>query len=346
MYNDEHKKGMRKRTLRIFTSIKFPIHLYILQILIGIASAKIALLVVPYYSQMQTGQIFNNNTIVVYLSLGVLSVFFVMLPQIPTFYANNIVAKRIQGKLIHKILHLPIREFEQEEPATLISHVTLDVEAVNQLTFQLVGFITGFASTIMAMTQMSGINNFLSFIILPVTVYVFFGAWLDGKLVFLSERKVCKAQAKTTAFFSEHTAFLLNIKQMNAEKSEKALAKSAVNIIYKADIYKAIMNIISSLISGSTTQIIAILVFIFGTGVVRNGTVTIAELSEFYQYILIVYSNLSILPGLYRDLMQANGSLFYVGRILDSKEEQHKDSTVIRLCIMPLFCFFISDCTA
>ncbi|MCM1307292.1 MAG: ABC transporter ATP-binding protein/permease [Butyrivibrio sp.] len=320
----ESTKGMWRRTLKIYGSFRLPFHLYIIEVILGIVSTKVGLLYMPYLSKMQTGNIIGNDTVPKYIMFVLLNVAVGFVASIPTLYASNIVIKRTQNKLLHKIIRMPVKKYEQEGAAKLISHVTSDTDYVNQLITSVIGFITGIATAFMTLSEMNKLNSSLSWILFPVMGYVILSTWVEGKLSFLSQRRLRKAYSGTMSFFAEHTGSLLNIKQLNAQDIELKLGKKAVDIMYKGDLYSAALGIFSSFVSGSITSIIAIIIFTLGAADVRGGQITIEELNAFYNIMLVAYSAVSILPAIYTDFMRANGTMFYIGQMIDGEEENYK----------------------
>ena len=320
----ESTKGMWRRTLKIYGSFRLPFHLYIIEFVLGIVSTKVALMYMPYLSKMQTGNIIGNDTVAKYVLFVLLNVAVSFVSTIPTLYAGNIVIRRLQNKLLHKIIRMPVKKYEQEGASELISHVTSDSEYVNQLITSVIGFITGIVTAFMTLSEMNKLNSRLSWILFPVMGYVILSTWLEGKLSFLSQRRLRKAYSGTMSFFAEHTGSLLNIKQLNAQDIELKLGKKAVDIMYKGDLYAAALGIFSTFVSGSITTIVAIIIFTFGAADVRNGQITIEELNTFYNLMLAAYGAVSVLPSIYIDLMRANGTMFYVGQMVDGEEESYK----------------------
>lgn len=314
---------MWRRTLKIYGSLRLPFHLYIIEFILGIVSTKVGLMYLPYLSKMQTGNIIGNDTVSKYVLFVMLNVAVGFAAAVPQLYSQNIVIRRLQNKLLHKIIRMPFKKYEQEGASELISHVTSDTDYVNQLITSVIGFITGIVTAFMTMSEMNKLNSSLSWILFPVTGYVILSTWLEGRLSFLSQRRLRKAYSGTMSFFAEHTGFLLNIKQLNAQDIELKLGKKAVDIMYKGDLYAAALGIFSSFVSGSITSIIAIIIFTLGAADVRNGQITVEELNTFYNVMLMAYGAVSILPSIYTDLMRANGTMFYVGQMVDGEEESY-----------------------
>lgn len=323
---DKKSKGMWKRLLHVFTKTKIPLAVYALEAVLGVVGTKLGLMYLPYLSKLQTGDILNKGTLMGFVGLMLVSAIVALAEAIPKFYATHIVTRNLQGRMLHKMLHFPMRRFEQEDAYTLVSHFTLDTEYASTMLEGVVGFITGIIAAVMTFGEMSGtgVKGILNFIILPAVIYVIFSTWIEGKLNFLMEKRMRKALSATTAFFSEHMSSLLGIRQLNAVKAEKKLGYSAIDTIYKADIYKAVLGLFSTCVSGSTSTILTAIIFVLGGALVRKGDIDIVTLVTFYNFVLAAYNTLSTLPSFYTELMSANGELYYVGEMLEEPEEQIK----------------------
>ncbi|MDO5410808.1 MAG: ABC transporter ATP-binding protein [Lachnospiraceae bacterium] len=320
----ESQKGVWKRTFNIFRQFEIPYVLFLLYFLLSIVSTKVGLLYLPYYSKMQTGEIGEMSTLWGFIGFMLLSLVVGMCEVIPQFYAESQVTRNLQKKLFYKVLHLPVKDFEQETPSELISRVTFDSELANSIIASILGFLSGFATMWMMLSDMSAINSVLGFILIPIFIYILITVWVDGKIGFLTRRRLRLAMSQTTAFFSEHMPNLLNIKQLGAEEDEKKRGKEAIEIMYKADLYDIFLGMITTFFSGSTNTIIAILVFVFGAKAVREGAMDVTGLAQFYQLILLAYGAIEGIPSLYTSLMCSNGELYYVGKLMASEEEQYE----------------------
>lgn len=314
------QKGMWKRTFGIYRNIRIPWPLYILQAILGIVSTKVALLYVPYESRLKLGDINDSSVIWSFIGLLLLSVVVQIAAQIPSFYSSAIVARNLQNKLISRSVHLPMKAFESNA-SQIVSWITQDCTYADGLLTSLVGFVTGVASTFMSMSNLSAIDKTMTYLVPFILVYILFSTWLQGKLMFLRERRGRLADSELTAYLSEHLGFFTQIKQLHSEKEEVSRGKKAIRKYYKADVYQAVMTLCGNLVSGSITNIITILVFVLGAARVNDGSITLTELAAFQSYILIAYQNISSLPELYTSLMYYNGQLFYISGLMAEKEE-------------------------
>lgn len=314
------QKGMWKRTFGIFRNIRIPWPLYILQVILGIVSTKVALLYVPYESQLKLGDIGETSVIWSYIGLMLLSVAVQIIARVPSFYSQAIVGRNLQNKLISRSVHLPMKAFESRA-SQIVSWITQDCTYADGLLTSVVGFLTGIVSTFMSMSSLSSIDKTMAYLVPFILVYIIFSTWLEGKLLFLRERRGRLANSELTAYLSEHLGFFTQIKQLHSEKEEIIRGKEAIKRFYNADIYQAVLTLCGGLVSGSIPNIITILVFVLGVAKVNDGSITLTELAAFQSYILIAYQNISALPSFYTSLMYYNGQLFYIAGLMAEKEE-------------------------
>lgn len=314
------QKGMWKRTFGIFRNIRIPWPLYILQVVLGILSTKVALLYIPYESQLKLGNIGDTSVVWSYIGLMLLSVAVQIISRVPSFYSQAIVGRNLQNKLISRSVHLPMKAFESKA-SQIVSWITQDCTYADGLLTSVVGFFTGIVSTFMSMSSLSSIDKTMAYLVPIILVYIIFSTWLEGKLLFLRERRGRLANSELTAYLSEHLGFFTQIKQLHSEKEEILRGKEAIKKYYNADIYQALLTLCVGLVSGSISNIITILVFVLGVAKVNDGSITLTELAAFQSYILIAYQNISSLPSFYTSLMYYNGQLFYIAGLMSEKEE-------------------------
>ncbi|MBR4250449.1 MAG: hypothetical protein IKQ24_09880, partial [Verrucomicrobia bacterium] len=94
------EKGMWKRTLNIFPQIKIPWHLYVIQVILGIIVARLALLYIPYLANIQQGKLDQPGVISGYLGYYVLHAVVNVAYRVSELYATAIVTRNLQNKMI------------------------------------------------------------------------------------------------------------------------------------------------------------------------------------------------------------------------------------------------------
>lgn len=322
---DKRQKGMFRRTFGLFRSIRIPWHLYVLQVILGIISTRVALIYIPYYTSMQTGKITDTGVLGNYLLFAALAILMSMAERIPSFYSSATVSRRLQNRLIEHSLRLNVRSFESSA-SQLVSWITQDCTYADGLITSVVGFITGIYATYASVTSMSAIDMSFVGLVPVILIYIIFSTWLEGKTMFLRERRGRQANAELTAYLAEHLSFFTQIKQLHSRQEEIRRGREAARRYFRADLYQALLTLLNNMVSGSLSSVITILVFVMGVPMVRSGSITITDLAAFQSYILIAYQSLSSLPGLYTSLMYYNGQLFYISRLMAEPEEVYERS--------------------
>lgn len=318
--NHLNQKGMWKRTLGLYRNIKIPWVLYIIQVILGIVSTKVVLLYIPYETDLKLGNIDNPKLVLGYVGLMLLSVGMNIVTNIPQFYASSTVTRNLQNKLINRSLRLPMKSFESNA-SQIVSWITQDCEFADGLITSVIGFITGIVATFMSVTSMNAIDSTMIYLVPFIAVYIVFSTWLSGKLMYLREKKGRYAEAKLTAYLSEHLSYFPQIKQLHSQDEEIKNGKEAVEQFYRADIYQALVGLLNLFVSGSLTNVISILIFVLGVPRVNDGSITITELAAFQSYMLIAYQNISSIPDIYTSFMYYNGLLFYISGLMAEKED-------------------------
>jgi ABC-type multidrug transport system fused ATPase/permease subunit len=179
---------MWKRTFGIYKNIRIPWILYFLQVILGIISTKTALLYVPYEADLKLGNLSDIHVVLGYAGLLLLAVVIKAAESIPAFYAEGQLTRNLRNKLIGHSLRLPVRTLEQTG-SKIASWITEDCTYANGLITSIIGFITGIAATYMSMTSMSSIDQSMLFIVPVILVYILFSTWLEGRIMFLRERR-------------------------------------------------------------------------------------------------------------------------------------------------------------
>lgn len=316
-------KGIWKRTVKLFASIKIPWHLYILMAVLEIVNAKVAVLYVPYLSKMQTASFEDSSVIWGYILFAALSAVVSLISAIPAFFASAIVAKRLQKNLIGHSLRLPMKSLESNA-TEMVSWIISDTTLADGLLTALIGFVGSAASLYMSAKSLAEIDTSMLTIVPGIVIYVIFGTWFSGRMLFLRQRRSSRASAELTAYMSEHLSFYTQIKQLHAKKDELTRGEKAINTFFKADIYQAVLTIVNNFVTGSMPNILTIIVFAMGVPMVTSGKIRMDELAAFQSFIILAYQSLNGIPGIYTDFMYYNGQLFYIAALTDAKEETYE----------------------
>jgi ABC-type multidrug transport system fused ATPase/permease subunit len=118
----------------------------------------------------------------------------------------------------------------------IVSWITQDCDYADGVITTIVGFLTGVVAVFMSVSDLTNINRTTLYLVLIVLIYIVFSTWLNGKFIFLKERRGQQAKSHLTAYLSEHLSFFTEIKQLHSGKNElqreKMLLKISMRQIY------------------------------------------------------------------------------------------------------------------
>ncbi len=316
-------KGMLGKFVKLYSNIRVPWHLYVLQVLLGAVSTKVALMYVPYQSELKAGNIEDTSILWGYILCMLLMVVASIADRIPSFYSTAIISRNTRTTLTAPSRRRPRRSYERSA-SQMVSWITQDSGRVDGLIGAVVGFLTGIISVFMTVDQLAMIDKTMIALVPFVLAYIIFDAWLEGKAMFLRQRMGRRAISELTAFFAEHLGFFVQIKQLHTRRDELARGSKAIDEYYKLDVRQALLTLVVGLVGGSLTRVISILVFVMGVPMVRDGRIGLPELAAFESYILFAYQSLSSIPSLYTSFQYYKGELFYVTNLMAEPEERYQ----------------------
>lgn len=316
----ESSKGSFRRLVSLFTKINIPWHLYALELILSLVATKVALLYIPYESELKLGNIEDPSVVWHYIGLLLAYALIVAIANIPSFYASHMVTRNLQKGLLSRSLRLPMKDYEQNA-SRMISWITQDAQYADGAIGVITGFIGSIGSLFMTVTSMAIIDTSMLWIGAVVLGYIVFDTLVEGKLLFLRQQAGKQGAAEMTAYFAEHLGQFYQVKQLHAEEEEHQRGKAAVDKYYKVEVYTSTLTFIINLFGGSLTSIISILIFLVGVPLVRSGSIDMAALVSFQTYVLLLYQSLSSIPSLYTNLMYYSGDLFYISKLMGSREE-------------------------
>lgn len=208
--------------LSFYRRLSIPWWLYLIAFGSGVVYAEVGMRVSKYLVRVNKGELYNS-VILGYVFFTLFNALLGFLKPLVEEYANQKVILRVRFSMWRKILHLPMDQFEKEQPSSLVSAVTNDV---TQATLVISGIFSGAASLfgfIRACMILYQYNSPLAAYLLlciPVAVAMFI---IVGKLQFTIMKKRYAALNEMTTFFSEHLSAGKYVKaQVMEEKSWKA----------------------------------------------------------------------------------------------------------------------------
>jgi ATP-binding cassette subfamily B multidrug efflux pump len=228
----------------------------------------------------------------------------------------------LRRRILARMHELDIRFFDTNPVGRLVTRVTSDVDALNELfasgLVSLLGDALVLGFILFAMFRLSPWLTLLMFVALPA---VFVVTVLFRRAVQISNRKIRSAVARINSFLQEHVSGI-SVLQLYNREARAARDFAAVNAFHRDAYFDAIraygwfypaIEFISVLTIAS--------LLVAGGWQMRHGTLTIGVLVAFFQYALRVFRPIQDLSERYNILQSALAAAERIFQLLDTPAE-------------------------
>lgn len=314
------KKSLWAPFLRFYTKFSIPWWLFLLSIGFGVASAELTLQAANHLIKLNKGELYNS-VILGYVLVTLLGCLVSIAQNMTASYGSEKVTLRSRGVIWRKILHLPMKKVEAENPSMLISRVVYDAPQASAAITYLGLFASSFYAFVRAFIALFRYNGAVTLWLLcavPVAVLMF---WLVGKTEFYSTKKVYSAINQMTGFFSEHLGAVKHFKAQNMEEGEREAGFAAIESRFRADIFKAFIVAFQVTINSIYTNLSMVILVFTGRAEILAGRMEATGLTATNQYLTNVQQFLASILTEYSQIKGTQGALEKVCTIIGEPEE-------------------------
>lgn len=261
MAKNVKKKGLWKSFVQYYTRFPIPWWLYIISFLSGIVYTELGVALLQYNIKLNTGELYNS-TLIGYAGITLLMCLVSIARNMTSDYASGRVSLRSRNLVWRKILRLPMPEFDQRQPSTLITRVTADASQASQTMQTLSSLITSVYSLVRTFMVLYDYSHSITYWLLLTIPLAIVNFWICGKTRFISYKKMFAGSNRMIAFFSEHIGTMKNAKAQVTEEQERREGFKAIEARFKADVFNAFM-VSAGVTSNSIYTKICMLILVF-----------------------------------------------------------------------------------
>jgi ATP-binding cassette subfamily B protein len=228
----------------------------------------------------------------------------------------------LRSQIFRHLQHMHIGFFDKNPVGRLVTRVTSDVDALNEMfTSGVVAIFNDIFVLLGIILIMLGMNWWLALITFSVLPLIFWATMVFRKSVRDSYRRIRTAIARINAYLQEHVTGMVVLQLFNREKRayrsfDRVNAQhmdAYKDAIMAYALYYPVVEILSSVA-------IAMVIYFGGFGVLR-GAVTIGVLTAFMQYAQRFFRPIQDLSDKYNILQGAMASSERVFKLLDTPVE-------------------------
>lgn len=317
----EKKNASWSSLLKIYKTAKIPWLWMLLVVLFSVGTQWLAVISVPYASRVDTGTMEAGGWLVSFVLITVIYNILDGGYDAVNGMGGASMARSVRRNTWRKLLHLPVKTYEQEDPQSFVSRMTKDTTyAYSALTalIQIVSISYGCYVAIREVIEIYAGFAWLVVVTIPVLIVC---AIIVGKLQYKMNTILIGAYAKVTNYYGEHLPNVKYIKMNNMEQKEYEKAVQINQGKYKADVRYYLLYALSTPIISVAHYISIIVVMWVGSAFVRAGDMEVADLISLKGYFEIVMQNVALFIGVWQAVKASHGGCEKLAELVDLPEE-------------------------
>ena len=232
-------------------------------------------------------------------------------------------------KLIARILHLPISEFDARRTGDLVSRVGTDTTLLYAVLTQgladAVGNALIFVGALVAMAIIDPI--LLALIVVVIGVSVIVVVLLSGRIRTASTEQQAKV-GELASGVERAVGSIRTVRAAGATDREVASVSSLATDAYAVGVRIAKVSALVVPVAGIALQISLLVVLGVGGFRVASGAITIASLVTFIMFLFLLIAPLGSTFGAITSVNQALGALGRIQEVLDLPTEEQSDAQI------------------
>ena len=243
-------------------------------------------------------------------------------------FGEDVVAK-LRKTLWQKLLHLPIKYFDNTKTGEISSRLVNDTSQVkNLLANTLPNAVTSllqFFGALVIMMAMDWQMTLIMFIAVPLVVVALLP-------IMQQSRKIGRKRQDELANFSSDSTSVLSeirlVKSSNGEPKELNVGSNRISSLYDIGVKEAFINSLTQPIINMIMMLLFLGILGYGAIRVMNGSLTMGALVSFLMYLFQIMSPVIIISQFFNELSKTSGSTQRINEPEEiAQDEQNVDIT-------------------
>lgn len=319
---------------RVFSGIKLPWLLIIISMAFSIAEGTAQLEIATLTGDVIDGtqNAIKGTELVHYIGVTALTAAFSIASVYFTRKMEETITLRVRVKLWKKIMHLPASYYDADNGNELVSRITSDAAGPAGLFSIVVASLTSVVTVVQSFIRLYSTNVMLanySLLMVPIILAVFaLYSFLQFKLGVYSTR----VRATSLGYLAERVRNFRLMKSAVAEKLEARKGSGTFKKMYIAELLDWLGVAAFQVISGLTSIVFIIIVFVIGGQLVPAGILTVGDLTSFFMITSVVGTHLGLFFINAGSLFNTFGTMKKMSEILGTPVEKEEGEGVPQIC--------------
>lgn len=320
--------GSFRRFFAMLAKARLPYLWIVGYLVVSAIIANVGVSTTEYSAALFAGNVGLLTVVLPFLFFQVLSLFIGSLSQLLSNLCTARIDRNLRRMVWRKVVHLPLRFFEANNPKELLSRITTDVSNISSLIMLvfLSALTTAYSSWVI-LERISSYDSDLMWslvIVLPVNLLITF---VMGRMRFGVADLINRRNAELTASVSERTNNMLLIKSMATEDKESANVGERMRASYSADVMNLWVTNLALPANAIATALQTVTIILVGRGFYSSGALDLTQWVAYYGFATQLTNILGAYCGYWSSFKGAQGAVDRVSQIMDEREENLRDGS-------------------
>lgn len=296
---------------------------YIANLVVQLATANIMMAGYMLVGQIMSGEAVSDTSILWrYVGLMLLSMAISLVVGVSGQWASIWTERKLQTRLWTKMVRMPMRLYDKQEPSSLISRVTGDTMLVTYALTYVFSLITTIYTLGLMLGEIWKMNSGITLALLLVLPYIWATMYIPGRFKFSAKKAVQEKLAKLTTFVAERLSSITLVKSSANENADLQLGYECAEELYKANLKYWLIDGATQPFTYGTEGIVGAIVLISGSIMVQQGLLDMAGLMTMFAMRQDIYIEMIQFIFCYHELKDAQGSTAKIAEIMASEPEK------------------------
>lgn len=314
-----------KPLFRLLIDSKPPWLLYVLKLGLIYLGGKLSVYVIDLTGEIMGGNIFDNAVLWRYSFMSLLEIGITFL-GIFGIWVMVLFDTKIQTRVWHSFLRLPMKIYEGLVPSTLISRVTTDSSFVVLILEGLVDLANPIIVVFLFIEAMLGYSTQLTWVVIPIVVLYTVVLFLAQNWYFNISYAIQDNFSSLTGFLAEKLGNIRLIKTSGTEGYEIRRGQAINQERFAIAMREGKVEIFLESFRSVMDMVLTGIVIIYGSKLISEGRMSTGDLISFYMFSMMMPSNFQGLLISVLQLQETKGATATVSEISNLEQEELKSS--------------------
>ena len=295
---------------------------YIANLILPMVSMNIMMAGYTMSAQIMYGEAVSDTSIVwKYVGLNILGMAVSLVVAYSESWANYWTERNIQRSLWKRMIRMPMRLYDRQNPSTLISRMTSDTMQITYALTYVFSIITNIYALGLMLVTIWGMSHFITIALLCVLPYIWAVMVIPGRFLYRAKKAVQENLAKLTTFVAERLGSITLVKSAANEDADLQLGYACAEELYKANLKFWLIDGATQPFSYGTEGIVGAIILISGSILVQRGDLDMVGLLTMFQMRSSIFIYMFQFISCFYNVKQAQGSTAEISEIMGSQPE-------------------------